>query len=194
MNIKEIQKQKGFSLTEVVISILILGILASMSLVSLNRSTNNEKLKLTTRSLENWINQQRNIAMQTGHSCSILINPSTTKITSQRAFLSSPTGCSSIAQMPSVFDFKELYGADFNKLTVTVTPTPSMAGAKSGVTFSYRGFSENLNLASNEQLIIRLSSPDVTKQRCIKVVSPIGLIRDGYASNATSDCTFDGAF
>jgi len=194
MNIKEIQKQQGFSLTEVVISILILGILASMSLVSLNRSTNNEKLKLTTRSLENWINQQRNIAMQTGHSCSILINPSTTKITSQRAFSSSPTGCSSIAQIPSVFEFKELYGADFNKLTVTVTPTPSMAGAKSGVIFSYRGFSENLNLASNEQLIIRLSLPDVTKQRCIKVVSPIGLIRDGYAANATSNCTFDGAF
>ena len=194
MNIKEIQKQQGFSLTEVVISILILGILASMSLVSLNRSTNNEKLKLTTRSLENWINQQRNIAMQTGHSCSVLINPSTTKITSQRAFSSSPTGCSSIAQIPSVFEFKELYGADFNKLTVTVTPTPSMAGAKSGVIFSYRGFSENLNLASNEQLIIRLSLPDVTKQRCIKVVSPIGLIRDGYAANATSNCTFDGAF
>ena len=194
MNIKDIHNQQGFSLIEVVVSILILGILASMSLVSLNRATNNEKLKLTTRSLENWINQQRNIAMQTGHSCSVLINPTTTEITSQRAFSSTPTGCSSITQMPSIFDFEELYGADFNKLTVTVKPTPSMAGAKSGVTFSYRGFSENLNLASNEQLIVRLSSPEVTKQRCIKVVSPIGLIRDGYAANATSDCTFDGAF
>lgn len=96
--------------------------------------------------------------------------------------------------MPSIFDFEELYGADFNNLTVTVSPAPSMAGSYSGVTFSYRGFSENLNLASNEQLVLRLSSPEATTQRCIKVVSPIGLIRDGYADNATSDCKFDGAY
>ena len=193
MHTKEIYNQQGFSLTEVLVAILIIGILASLSLVNLNRATNSEKLKTTTRSLENWINKQRNIAMQTGHSCSVLINPSTTKITSQRAFSSSPTGCASIAQTPSIFDFEEIYGADFNKLTVTVKPIPSSAGTKSGVTFSYRGFSENLNLSSNEQLIIRLNSPEVTTERCIKVVSPIGLIRDGYAVNATSDCKFDGA-
>ena len=194
MNTKKIDKRQGFSLIEVIITILIVVILASISLVNLNRATNNEKLKSTTRSLENWINKQRNIAMQTGHSCSVLINQSTTEITSQRAFSSSPTGCASIKEMPSIFDFEELYGADFNNLTVTVSPAPSMAGANSGVTFSYRGFSENLNLASNEQLVIRLSSPEATTHRCIKVVAPIGLIRDGYADNATSDCKFDGAY
>ena len=41
MNIKDIHNQQGFSLIEVVVSVLILGILASMSLVSLNRATKN---------------------------------------------------------------------------------------------------------------------------------------------------------
>ena len=194
MNTKKNQKRQGFSLVEVIVAVLIIGILGSIGLVNLNQTINSEKLKTTTRSLENWINEQRNIAMQTGHSCSILIDPSTAKITSQRAFSSSPTGCSSPTQIPSIFDFEELYGADFNQLTVAVAPSPAIASANSGITFSYRGFSENLNLSSNDQLLIRLSSPEVTKQRCIKVVSPIGLIRDGYAANATSDCTFDGAY
>ncbi len=194
MNNKTTYSQRGFSLVEVVVAIVIVGILGSMSLVNLSRTVNSEKLKSTAKSLENWINEQRNIAMQSGHSCSIIINPSTKEFTTQRAFASSPTGCSSTSQSPMSFDFEDLYGADFNKLTVSVTPSPSLASANSGVTFSYRGFSENLNLASNDQLLIRLSTPDITKQRCIKVVSPIGLIRDGYAADASSACKFEGAF
>ena len=194
MNHKRTYIQQGFSLVEVVVAIVIVGILGSVSLVNLSRTVNSEKLKSTARSLENWINEQRNIAMQSGHSCSIIINPSTTEITSQRAFASSPTGCTSTSQTPLSFDFEDLYGTDLNKLTVSVTPPPSVASANSGVTFSYRGFSQNLNLASNDHLLIRLSTPEITKERCIKVVSPIGLIRDGYAADASSPCKFEGAF
>ncbi len=194
MNHKTTYIQQGFSLVEVVVAIVIVGILGSVSLVNLSRTVNSEKLKSTARSLENWINEQRNIAMQSGHSCSIIINPSTTEITSQRAFASSPTGCTSTSQTPLSFDFEDLYGTDLNKLTVSVTPPPSVVSANSGVTFSYRGFSQNLNLASNDHLLIRLSTPEITKERCIKVVSPIGLIRDGYAADASSPCKFEGAF
>ena len=155
---------------------------------------NSEKLKSTTRSLENWINDQRNIAMQSGHSCNILINASNKQITSEKAFSGSPTGCASTSQSPSTFDFGDSFGADTSKLVITMSPSPSQGATKSGVTFSYRGFSENLNLQTNDQLLIRLSLSGVPTDRCIKIVSPIGLIRDGHAKNAASDCKFDGAF
>ena len=66
----------GFSLVELVIAMAIAGIFAGMSIVTLGRNLNNEKLKAITRESIAWLENAKKIAIQNDFSCEITIDNS----------------------------------------------------------------------------------------------------------------------
>ena len=64
----------GFSLVELTIIISIVGILSSITLVTLSRSWASQRLLASTRELENWLGEQRRYAMRQNLTCKVIID------------------------------------------------------------------------------------------------------------------------
>ena len=67
-----------------------------------------------------------------------------------------------------------------------------------GIRFSFRGLSEiittNSDLYDQQVLVLKLNHPESQKQRCIKIMSPLGLIRTGWSDANASSCQFSNSF
>ena len=71
----------------------------------------------------------------------------------------------------------------------------------SAILLSHQGFSDHImsddspceEEAPTEDGVveIRLRHPDQEEQRCIRIISPIGMIRDGRTEKGSSDCHYD---
>ena len=176
------------------VTLCILGILSTITLINLSQTWNKERLKATARGIENWLSQQRLQAMQYGLTCEVLIDVEKKTLTGQVAFSSSeqePKKACNLASAPQTFEIAEEFQSGAENVSVSFSPAVADSSSSAGILLSFRGFSENKNLAGNEQLELRLKHKNVAMDRCIKIVSPIGLIRDGYASNPSSGCRYD---
>ena len=181
----------GFTLLELIMACILVGILSSISIVNFSLTMNKEQLKSSARSIENWINLQRALAMQNGLTCEIQINENTTQLTSQIANVMPSQSCDVSLGSPSVFNVSDTFNNQNNPLSISLRQIKSDPNKPAGFRFSFRGFSENFNLSGNTTLEIRISHQDIKSQRCIKVASPIGLIRDGYTTNSSSPCFYN---
>ena len=184
----------GFTLLELIITCILVGILSSIGIVNFSLTMNKERLKSSARSIENWINQQRVLAMQNGLTCEIQINQNTTQLTSQIANVIPPRPCNSSLTRPSILDINSAFKGNSNPLSISVQPLTSDPNKPTGIKFSFRGFSESFNLNSNKPFEIRLNYAGLGPQRCIKIVSPIGLIRDGHTTDSSSPCIYNKPF
>ena len=185
------KNSSGFTLLELIITCILVGILSSISIVNFSLTMNKERLKSSARSIENWINLQRALAMQNGLTCEIQINENTTQLTSQIASVVPPQSCDVSLGSPSVFNVSDIFNNQKNPLSISLQQLKSDPNKPAGFRFSFRGFSENFNLSGNTTLEIRIDHQDIKSQRCIKVVSPIGLIRDGYTTDSSSPCFYN---
>ena len=188
------QKKSGFTMLELIITCTLVGVLSSVAIINLSPAVNKERLKSTARSIENWINQQRALAMQHGLTCEIQIDQSQKTLTSQVANSIPPKSCDLLLSDPSILNINEEFKNGSNHLSISFQSLISDPSKPTGVRFSFRGFSENFNINSSNSLEIRLSHKDLETQRCIKIASPIGLIRDGYTTDSMSPCTYNQPF
>lgn len=183
--------ETGYGFVELVITMIILGILTSLSYISLSRTMDKEQLKSTARSMENWINTQRNLAMQNNLTCKILINKSTLVLTSEN-LNSTSIGCNPNQASRGTFNIMTTFGQNKPNLDMTFEPSSAETSNTAEILFSFRGFSENANLpTSGAPFEIKLKDSKLKTIRCIKIISPIGLIRDGYALDASSSCIYN---
>ena len=188
----------GFTLTELLVGVSILSIFCGLALTSWSESVANSRLMSTTRELEIWLNDQRNLAMQNGLTCAIAINLGKKEISSRRAFVASLQGCNP-QQTSSAGSF-----SISDQIDLSISPESSEQSKETAcILFSFRGFSIGQN-ATNAQSCgddidpsldntiiqeIILKQPDLTPARCIKIASPIGLIRDGIDNG--NGCTYN---
>jgi len=184
----------GFTLLELIITCILVGILSSIAIVNFSPTLDKEKLKSTARMIENWINMQRTMAMQHGLTCEIQFNEISNTITSQITQSTPPKPCNPSLNNPSILDINESLTNNKNTFSLSLQAPKLDPSKPVGVRFSFRGFSENFNLDTSNLLEIALSHKDLKAERCIKIASPIGLIRDGYRINQSSPCIFNKPF
>jgi len=188
------QEGGGFTLLELIITCTLVGILSSVAMANLSPTLDKERLKSTTRMIENWINMQRTMAMQHGLTCEIKFDESSNTITSQISQSTPPKPCNPSLNYPSILDINENLTNGKESFSLTLQAPKSDPSKPAGVRFSFRGFSENFNLDTSNLLEIELSQKHVKAGRCIKIASPIGLIRDGYRRNKSSPCIYNEPF
>lgn len=183
--------EAGYSFIELIVTMIILGILTSLSFINLSIRMDKERLKSTARSIENWINMQRNQAIQNNLTCKITINKSSL-ILSSEDLNSTSIGCNPNQASRSTFNIMEVLDQNKSNLIMTFKPSLADMSDTAEILFSFRGLSENTNLpTSGEPFEIRLKDSELKTIRCIKIISPIGLIRDGHALDKSSSCIYN---
>ncbi len=187
----------GFSLPELIITISIVGILSSIALVNLSASWSKSRLLATTRDLENWLSEQRSYAKSHSITCLITIDHANKRLISKKYSGQSSQACtdSTPNNEAGVFDLAENFGTDSEKLSLMSTPSTAATHSDGGILFSLQGFSQNHQLNSTPDskgvLELRLVHADLLQQRCIRIISPIGMIRDGRTDGNDPQCRYD---
>jgi prepilin-type N-terminal cleavage/methylation domain-containing protein len=197
----EPKKQNGFSLIELIVTFSVLAILTAIGLVNLSSSRINSRLLSTTRDLENWLNDQRSYTKTHNLTCFVSIDSTNKRLNSTRYPGEGTKPCidSSSVSMVDVFDVSENFGGDSEKLTLHIRPPIAASFASGGILFSLQGFSQNFHLDSEDpskkvtdgELELRLKHTNLKTERCIRIISPIGMIRDGRKDDPQSDCRYD---
>ena len=194
-NTQKTRQPNGFSLIELIVIISIIGILSSIALVNLTSSRSKGRLLATTRELENWLGDQRSYAKTYNLTCLITIDKNKKRLISTRYSSETNQGCTDNKSNSesNYFDLAESYGKGSEKLSLISTPNIDPAQNNGGILFSLQGFSQNHQLQSKGTLELRLTHEDLQEQRCIRIVSPIGMIRDGRKLNDNEQCRYDNA-
>ena len=206
INLKSNHTQLGFSFIELLITVSILGILSSIALVNLSSSWKSTRLLSSTRELENWLSQQRSYAMTHGLTCRIVIDEESKKLYSRIDIDNRNTPCTIDSTNPndSSFDLTKSFGQDDEKVTLSLNPPPEVGHTTRVIRLQHQGFSQDHQLSSlgqlkdgnlsNGVLELKLRHKDLDQQRCVRILSPIGMIRDGRTDNGSTDCNYDKAF
>ena len=183
----------GFSLIELIVIISIIGILSSIALVNLSSSRSKSRLLATTRNLENWLSEQRSYAKTHNLTCLITIDHANKRLISTQYPGQSNQACTGNGSDTEArfFDLAENYGSGSEKLSLISTPSTDSSHSDGGILFSLQGFSQNHQLESKGILELKLSHNDLQEQRCIRIISPIGMIRDGRTLGNDPQCRYD---
>ena len=185
----------GFTLVELIITISIIGILSSIALVNLSSTWSKNRLLSTTRDLKIWLSEQRSYAKTQNITCRITIDHVNQRLISTRysGLSNQPCKGGRSDNKAGIFDLAENFGNDSDKLSLISTPSIDPAHSEGGILFSLQGFSQNHQLSSPGTLELRLVHADLQQQRCIRIISPIGMIRDGRTLANDPQCRYDSA-
>ena len=198
------QHLDGFSFVELLITISIFGILSSIALVNLSSSWSKARLVSTTRELENWLSEQRRYAMSQNLTYRICIDENNKKLFSTIDSSTGSVSCTGVSSDPNagVFDLDSNFGNGNEDLKLEACTAENK---KVGVIlFSHQGFSDQI-ISDDDRckeepptgdgvLELRLKHPDLKQQRCIRIISPIGMIRDGSTQGQSPKCHYDKTY
>lgn len=183
---------KGFSLPELMIVISIVGIMATLSLQLFTRNKNEEKLKLASKSLIQYLQAAQIRSQQELESCKVNINHATLVLS-----ISNSNDCRSLAPVDLKETIKGMKPSDLKICGTSTTSNSTMAcdatndgsdvvngnlSTSTSLTFTPRG-------TVSQGGLLKLHSEQAKRTRCIAVTSPLGLIREGRASG--TDCDFN---
>ena len=183
---------KGFTLIELIVIMVIVGILSSISLINLSQPLKQQTLLTAARETHSWLNLQRSLAMKEGgQACVISIDAANATLdpSAENVVLSSgetlPNSCSS--QTPFSIRDSVKNGSEIN---LSVAPNSA-----STIKISFRGLTEvSTNNVNVNSLVLALNLAGSNKQRCIKILNPLGLIRTGWASANSTSCNYSHSF
>ena len=179
---------RGFTITELLVVTLILGVLASVSVSYFQRSWAKEQLKLSARTVAALLEDARVTATQKIQTCKLLLNDTNTSIDYAQA----GNTCTELPTLNIRTDVD--YGSNIilcSRISLDQASVPFPCNAAhsniSGteITFTPRGTAVN-------DALIKLAIVGQEQARCIAVVSPLGLIRQGLDNG--SGCNFNIAF
>ena len=184
----------GFTLGELLIVVVLISILSGVAIASFGQRWAQERLLAATRETHTWLENQRFIAMREGQACEISINTTT-------ATLDPSAGNISLANGKTLNNSCKDQAPLAIRDAVTNGDGISLSTgdpAATGIRFSFRGLSEIITTSSDptdqQILVLKLNHPDSQKQRCIKLMSPLGLIRTGWSDANASSCKFSNSF
>lgn len=187
-------KASGFTLIELLVVIALVGILSGLSIASFSQRWAQERLLRATKETQSWLEEQRKIAMKEGQACEITINTTDAILDPTSTTLTLDDG----SQLKNSCSNQAILSI---RNTVTNGNGINLSTADPGVTslrFSFRGLSEIITSSTNEQdtkvLTLKLNHPESNKQRCIRIMSPLGLIRTGWSSATSNTCHYSDSF
>lgn len=194
MNIKN--TSEGYTLTELLVTVAIVGILSGISVVTFAKNWRDERVKAATRETAAWLEQARTIAVQSSTPCRVTINQETAvlSIDPNTDANDSNTYCSADKLQPLRLRSSIQGGVDLEICTAQMSMSDPASyalpctGEQSGssiLRFTPRG-------TAIDGTLIKLHLQQANTDRCIAVMSPLGQIRSGRAT--TSGCDFTTAF
>ena len=188
------QMTLGFSLVELTITMVLIGILAGVGGPLFLRSLQQERLKVATREVASWLEDVRLRAIQQSQTCAIEI------INSNGIF--QPKGkdkdgkdinsCANIntLDLPNDVDNANQivvcsYDSIAAELSDTTCPNEANEAEITDIVFTPRG-------TASQGGLIKIHFSDKIPNRCIGVTEPLGMVRQGI-ENSTG-CNFNTAF
>lgn len=166
----------GFTLTELLITVVVILIFTTIALPNLRKMLYSEKSTASARLLAGWIDERRRQAIQSSDPCIISIN------IEKAVFRQSDRN--RCGDFPTLYLRKELPKNNNIKLTLlNQTPTEWI--------FTSRGtIYQEPNISSDYfELLIEDERSSAVARRCFKVTAPLGLVRSGRYINETCDYT-----
>jgi prepilin-type N-terminal cleavage/methylation domain-containing protein len=154
-------KNTGFSMIEVTVTAIIVGILAAVAVPNLLGLMNQNRLKEAMSEVESGLKEAQRQAMRKGRSCVVTVD------TTGESLTGAPAGCllreRDISNISTDID-----------MTLAIAPTPSGTPPDPPLnpTFSYKG-----NITGTYTVI--LSHSQVAEQKCVVVSSGLGVIKSG---------------
>ena len=151
----------GFTIMELMVVLVILAILSAVALPNLRSGMRREQLTATSLGIVNWLERVRNEAVKDMEPCELSITTDDASDASLAITSDSP-GCD---------ELKPLNIAEQNN---TPSDISLVLSERSDSTFS---FSPRGSVNSDQEIKITMVGSPTT--RCIKVLTPVGLIRTG---------------
>lgn len=186
--------QAGYSLTELLIIVTLVGVFSGMSIVTFGKNWRGERVKAATRETAGWLEEARKIAIQTSTPCRVTVDRARAMLTIDPDAGDSYTYCNEDRLQPLSLRSIVQNVDDLQICTAAITMSDPASyalpctGEQSGSTslrFTPRG-------TAIEGILIKLHLDQANTDRCIAVMSPMGQIRSGRAT--TSGCDFTTAF
>lgn len=161
---------QGFTLMELMVTMAVAGILSGIALSSMSQPWRRQRLDTAAKELTAWLEQRRIQAIQTSSNCIISINASQAQLAA-----ASDNSCGE-------FGLLDLRNSTTNSQSLNLNSTDDV----DELLFTPRGTS-----TTAAELSLRL--PGESRQRCINITSPLGLIRLGQRSSASDACDYTTA-
>ncbi len=177
-------RQDGFSLPELLVAMAIAGILSGIGFALYQRQWQSERTQAAGRELAARLDELRRRAQQKAGACHVAIDPAATTLGPAAANTSACSDFGSLNLRAVV------QGATDLVLCVQAldsTAACSTATAGTTLVFTPRG-------TATTSALLRLHRPGDSRDRCVAIVAPLGLIRSGRASAAGGSCDFTTAF
>ena len=193
-------KQEGFSLTELMIVVGILGIMITVMVIMLGRNKDEEKLKLASSSILQYLKSAQIRSQQELAPCRVVVDHENLllSIDNDQNILNNQDECTNIAPIQLQQTITGLSLEDLKICGTSQTSNTSIAcdenndgsdqdssgqpKTQTTITFTPRG-------TVSEGGLLKLYSEQVKRTRCIAITTPIGLIREGQIRN--NDCNFN---
>jgi len=169
----------GFTILELVIATIVASILTGTAVASFFNNYERERMRSGSRVVASWLEDQRKKAIQNSVPCDITMDYPSQQINSLCDFSGAPN---------ETLDLRN--ELDDERLTIENHSSGSDPNADNATwSFTPRGTST----AEIELRLILNSSEDATV-RCIQILSPLGIIRQGRATSRTDQCNFTSAY
>ena len=197
-NLSENQRKShsGFSLAELIITMAIAGIFAGLAIATFSRNLRKENLKAATRQSVTWLEDLRKLAIQKDIPCLAEIDASKALLQVQAdadqpelqrcvslnyANLSAKNSADKLNDL--IICSKELDVESGETATGNLESLTLICSTGSSSTvFTPRG-------TATKSLLIKYGLPGLTRDRCIAVLAPNGLIRNGMTKGGSCDFT-----
>lgn len=152
-------KERGFTLTEMLVTVIVTGVLAAITAPSLVGLINRNQVKEAQRQVESALQEAQRQAMRRGKSCSIEIDPTNRKI-------KNPSGGDGCLLSERKLSDQVLMTAD--------------DGKSNTISFTHKGTTET---AKTPKTIVVYSSIS-NEKKCIVIADILGTIKTGdYTGN-----------
>ena len=152
------------------VTMAVAGILSGIALSSMSQPWRRQRLDTAAKELTAWLEQRRIQAIQTSSNCIISINASQAQLAA-----ASDNSCGE-------FGLLDLRNSTTNSQSLNLNSTDDV----DELLFTPRG-------TSTTAAELSLSLPGESRQRCINITSPLGLIRLGRRFSASDACDYTTA-